>query len=143
MGGARQASKSKWHDTRGWRFVPDTPQINGKHMNKTLSAAAILLSSLSGRAVAETDSARIDMGKALFTQGAEPSCSICHTLADAETMGEIGPNLDTMRPDYDRVMRALVNGVGPMTPYDSLTDEELDALSHYVASATKADNVEP
>lgn len=112
-------------------------------MRNLISAAALVLFSLPSIALADSQTKRLDMGRDLFVSGAEPACSICHTLADAQTEGEIGPNLDSMRPNYDRIMRALVNGVGPMMPYDALSEEELDAVSHYVSSATDAESAEP
>ena len=49
-------------------------------------------------------------------------CGTCHTLADAGTGGQVGPNLDNAKPDYDDRARvhherqgrhALVQAAGP------------------------------
>ena len=42
--------------------------------------------------------AAIAEGKQIFTQ----SCGTCHTLADAGTNGQVGPNLDQLKPDKAR-----------------------------------------
>jgi cytochrome c oxidase subunit 2 len=46
-------------------------------------------------------------GKELFTQ----QCGSCHTLADAETLGEVGPNLDDalQGADADFIMESIVD----------------------------------
>ncbi|MEM8664667.1 MAG: cytochrome c [Pseudomonadota bacterium] len=80
-----------------------------------------------------------DLGKRLFTTDAVPACGICHALADAGTAGAIGPNLDDLKPDADRVKLTVSDGVGVMPAYgDSLTAEEIDAVAAYVATATGA-----
>lgn len=92
-------------------------------------------------AQADGDDARMDLGRQIFTETAQPPCALCHTLADAGATGEIGPILDVMRPSYDVVMTALLQGIGPMMPYDDhLSEEELDALAHYVSTVAGAAN---
>ncbi len=76
------------------------------------------------------------LGKAVFTRIAEPSCSICHVLRDAGATGEIGPSLDELGPDAERVARAVRGGVGAMPPYgDTLSEKEIEAVAAYVAKA--------
>ena len=76
------------------------------------------------------------MGKDVFLNKAV--CSACHTLADAGSSGDIGPNLNEIRPDKMRVINTVTNGIGVMPPYeDQLTSEEIEAVAHYVSiSAT-------
>lgn len=76
------------------------------------------------------------LGKTLFTQGATPPCAVCHTLADAAAEGAIGPNLDQLRPDAERVKTAVRGGMGTMPAYDALSDDDLDAIATYVVSVT-------
>jgi cytochrome c6 len=78
--------------------------------------------------------ATIDAGRQLF-QKAVPACAICHTLADAQSTGAIGPVLDEIKPDAARVEMAIRNGIGQMPAYTTLSDEEIKALSAYVARA--------
>jgi mono/diheme cytochrome c family protein len=61
-------------------------------------------------------------------------CSSCHILADAGSDGQIGPNLNEIRPDKMRVVNTVTNGIGVMPAYEGqLTKEELDAVAHYVS----------
>jgi sulfite dehydrogenase len=57
-------------------------------------------------------------------------------LAAANAAGKIGPSLDELKPDADRVARAVKQGVGVMPPYESLTDEQIATLARYVARVT-------
>ena len=77
-----------------------------------------------------------DLGKDVFLNKAV--CSTCHTLADADSNAQIGPNLNEIRPDKMTIMKAVTNGIGVMPAYeDQLTPEEIEAVAHYVSiSAT-------
>ena len=78
----------------------------------------------------------------LFNQGkkiflGEGNCATCHTLKDANSNGNIGPNLDEIRPDITRILYAITNGVGVMPAYEGqLTTEEIKAVATYVAEST-------
>jgi hypothetical protein len=74
-------------------------------------------------------------GKELFASGAQPACSSCHTLADAESDGSIGPNLDELKPSAQQVVAAMETGPGLMPTYDSLSDAQRQELADYVAGA--------
>ncbi|HEY6397298.1 MAG TPA: cytochrome c [Solirubrobacteraceae bacterium] len=37
-------------------------------------------------------------------------CGVCHTLAAANAVGKVGPNLDTIQPSQDLVLRTIANG---------------------------------
>tara|TARA_Y100001970_G_C13844684_1_gene656230 strand:+ start:276 stop:596 length:321 start_codon:yes stop_codon:yes gene_type:complete len=75
-----------------------------------------------------------NLGKDIFLNKAE--CSTCHTLADAGSNGQIGPNLNEIRPDKIRVMLSVTNGIGVMPAYEGqLTLDEIEAVSHYVSIA--------
>lgn len=79
------------------------------------------------------------LGKRLFTQTAVPACALCHTLKDAGSTGAVGPVLDELKPDAARVANALRNGLGNMPAYGaSLSEEQIEALAHYVAKASGA-----
>ena len=47
------------------------------------------------------------MGKTIFLE--QGNCAACHTLADAKSNGEIGPNLNQIKPDITRVISAVTN----------------------------------
>jgi cytochrome c6 len=96
---------------------------------------ALLWLLLAGPACA--DDAQLALGKRLFTQGAVPSCAVCHTLKDAGAEGQVGPVLDELKPDAARVATALRNGVGSMPSFKaSLSEEQILAVAKYVAAAT-------
>lgn len=80
----------------------------------------------------------MEQGKKLFNQTATPACAVCHTLANAGSTGEIGPNLDELQPDADRVAKAIRDGLGQMPPFPSLSDAQVKTLSEYVARASGA-----
>jgi cytochrome c6 len=74
------------------------------------------------------------LGKRLFTKEAAPACAVCHTLKDAGTQGIVGPVLDEIKPDAQRVANAVRNGIGLMPSYqNSLTDAQIQALAQYVS----------
>ncbi|UUP18121.1 c-type cytochrome [Nitratireductor thuwali] len=74
-----------------------------------------------------------EAGKRVFTS-AEPACQVCHTLADADATGRVGPNLDNLQPSEDQVRNVVRGGADGMPPYgDRLSDEEIDAVAEYVA----------
>lgn len=80
-----------------------------------------------------------EAGRDIFTANAAPPCALCHTLADAEATGEIGPNLDELKPDEDRVRRAVTGGVGNMPAYsETLNSDQIAAVARYVAKAVGA-----
>ena len=97
----------------------------------------VLLSWLASSARAADDAATLATGKALFTTGATPPCALCHTLKDAGTAGAVGPVLDELQPDADRVAAALRNGIGAMPSYKAtLKEDQILALARYVAKAS-------
>jgi len=79
-----------------------------------------------------------DRGRQLFTKDATPPCAICHTLSDAGATGAVGPSLDDLKPDEQRVIRALQSGVGVMPAYAQLPADDMQAIARYVARATGA-----
>lgn len=90
-------------------------------------------------AAAADDAAQIELGRKLFMQGAVPSCTVCHTLKDAGSQGAVGPVLDELKPDAQRVATALRNGVGAMPSFKAtLSEEQIEALARYVSVATGA-----
>tara|TARA_B100001996_G_scaffold8127_1_gene6863 strand:- start:1040 stop:1357 length:318 start_codon:yes stop_codon:yes gene_type:complete len=75
----------------------------------------------------------IALGKDIFLNKAV--CSTCHTLADAGSTGQIGPNLNEIKPDKMRVISAVTNGIGVMPAYEGqLTTEEIEAVAEYVSN---------
>ena len=77
-------------------------------------------------------------GKQLFLQQAQPGCGVCHSLADANARGVVGPNLNQLSPSLAQVENAIAQGVGAMPAYGAqLTENEIAALAAYVVEATR------
>jgi sulfite dehydrogenase len=95
------------------------------------------LALLAGASVA-ADPAQIARGKLLFTT-LQPACATCHTLQAAGAEGQIGPVLDELKPDAERVLRALRNGIGVMPSYaEKISAQDMQAVASFVAQATGA-----
>ena len=72
-------------------------------------------------------------GKTVFTGSA--GCSGCHTLADAGATGTVGPNLDQLKPPYDKVVTQVTNGGAVMPAFKStLTPQQIADVAAYVSS---------
>ena len=85
------------------------------------------------------DAAQLEQGKVLFQSKAVPACAVCHTLQDAGTTGTIGPNLDEIKPDTARVLKAVKEGMGAMPSFAAtLSEADMNAVAAYVAHATGA-----
>jgi mono/diheme cytochrome c family protein len=66
---------------------------------------------------------------------ASAGCGSCHTLAAARSNGNIGPNLDDLKPSTEEVRRQVTNGGGGMPAFEGdLSDEEIDAVARYVVA---------
>lgn len=103
-------------------------------------AAMVMSMCLAGASLAAgPDAAQLEKGKTLFKSGAVPACAICHTLKDAEAVGTIGPDLDELKPNAQRVKQIMKEGAGAMPSFAATMDEEaMDAVAAYVANATGA-----
>ena len=72
-------------------------------------------------------------GKEVFLGSS--ACGGCHTLSDAGSGGEVGPNLDAVKPSYEKVVAQVTNGGGGMPPCgDSLTEQQIQVVAAYVSS---------
>lgn len=70
-------------------------------------------------------------GKEVFTT----NCASCHTLKEAGTTGEVGPNLDELEPDMGTVEHQVENGGGGMPSFKgTLSGTEIKAVASYVSS---------
>ena len=74
----------------------------------------------------------LNLGKEIFLE--KGNCAMCHTLLDAGSSGDIGPNLNLIKPNVKTVIMAVTNGIGVMPAYDGvLTSEEIEAVAKYVS----------
>ena len=64
-------------------------------------------------------------------------CGTCHALQAAGSSGDIGPNLDMLKPQIQQIIYAVTNGIGVMPAWEGiLTKEEIEAVAYYVFKST-------
>jgi hypothetical protein len=86
-------------------------------------------------------------GRTIFT---DTGCGGCHTLADADSAGTTGPDLDAAIPEMDEaeVRTAIIDpgaevadgfgdGIMPATYGEELDEVQLDTLVNYLVTVTK------
>ena len=74
----------------------------------------------------------LGLGKNIFLE--KGNCSTCHTLLDAGSNGDIGPNLNEIKPSFEKIVMAVSNGIGVMPAYEGiLTSKEIEAVAIYVS----------
>ena len=72
-------------------------------------------------------------GKQVF---ASAGCGGCHTLKAAGSSGNVGPNLDDLKPGQQTVASQVEHGGGPMPAYKGqLSDKQIQDVAAYVASS--------
>ncbi len=85
----------------------------------------------------KADSAKMALGLEVYNNKA--MCGSCHVLKAAASEGNIGPNLDSLKPTEEQVKLVVTEGLGVMPAFGEeglLTPEEIDAVSHYVFNST-------
>jgi mono/diheme cytochrome c family protein len=71
-------------------------------------------------------------GKQVF---ASAGCGACHTLKAAGATGNVGPNLDQLKPAEPVVERQVTNGGAVMPPFKGkLSPAEIKAVAKFVSS---------
>jgi mono/diheme cytochrome c family protein len=62
------------------------------------------------------------------------TCGSCHTLKEAGTSGEVGPNLDELGPSEAAVEKQVTNGGGGMPAFGgTLSKAEIKTVALYVS----------
>ena len=78
---------------------------------------------------------KMDLGLDVYNNKAE--CGVCHTLQAAGSEGQIGPNLDQLKPQIEQTVAAVTNGIGVMQSWEGfLTDDEIEAVAYYIFNST-------
>jgi cbb3-type cytochrome c oxidase subunit III len=109
--------------------VPPMPQnlVTGSDAD----AVAAYVASVAGNPSAAGQTKNATSGKDIFLA----NCGSCHTLADAGTNGQVGPNLDQLKPSLSIVQRQVTNGGGAMPAFKGqLTPAQITAVAKYVSS---------
>jgi mono/diheme cytochrome c family protein len=107
-----------------------TPQAQGTNSTPEAGTTSTPAAGTTSTGAGGTQQASAQ-GKQVFTQ----NCSSCHTLKDANARGQVGPNLDDLKPDEATAERQVTNGGGGMPAFKGqLSDAEIKAVAQYVAS---------
>ena len=100
-------------------------------MRKILSIFTCLIFS-SGLAFADP---KMELGLEVYNNKAQ--CGVCHALQVAGSTGNIGPNLDQLKPQMSQIIYAVNNGIGVMQSWEGiLTNEEIEAVAYYIFNST-------
>ena len=78
---------------------------------------------------------KMDLGLDVYNNKAE--CGVCHTLQAAGSEGQIGPDLDILKPQMNKIIAVVTNGIGVMQAWEGiLSYEEIEAVAYYVFQST-------
>ena len=79
--------------------------------------------------------AQMELGLEVFNNKAQ--CGMCHTLQAVGSEGQIGNNLDQLKPSMLQVVSAVTNGISVMPSFERmLSSEEIEAVSYFVFTST-------
>ena len=79
--------------------------------------------------------AQMELGLEVFNNKAQ--CGMCHTLQAAGSEGQMGNNLDQLKPSMPQVIATVTNGIGVMPSFEGmLSSEEIEAVSYFVSTST-------
>ena len=79
--------------------------------------------------------AQMELGLEVYNNKAQ--CGMCHTLQAAGSEGQIGTNLDQLKPSMPQVVSTVTNGIGVMPSFEGmLSSEEIEAVSYFVSTST-------
>jgi cbb3-type cytochrome c oxidase subunit III len=108
--------------------VPPMPQNLVEGADADAVAAYVAL--VAGKPVAGGGK-QATSGKEIFTA----NCGSCHTLKAAGTSGNVGPNLDQLKPSFQIAQHQVINGGGAMPAFKgTLTADQITAVAKYVSS---------
>jgi mono/diheme cytochrome c family protein len=78
--------------------------------------------------------ATVAAGKQVF---ASAGCGGCHTLKAAGASGNVGPNLDQLKPSVARVVKQVTNGGAIMPSFKArLSPKQIQDVAAFVAAST-------
>ena len=78
---------------------------------------------------------KMDLGLDVYNNKAQ--CGVCHTLQAAGSEGQIGPDLDVLKPQMNKIIDVVTNGIGVMQALEGiLSYEEIEAVAYYVFQST-------
>jgi mono/diheme cytochrome c family protein len=96
-----------------------------------LALVAAALAGCGGSSAARSKPSTAQTGAQIF---ATAGCSGCHTLAAAKATGQVGPNLDHLKPSAATVRHQVTHGGGGMPSFkNTLSAKQIGAVATYVA----------
>jgi len=115
-GARREASVAFFFVFVGFGVAMPIGFLAGNHANANKQIGGIKLTAAAKR------------GRELFGQ----KCAVCHTLAGANAVGKVGPNLDTLQPSQTLVLHTIQNGClqkppSPTSPQNCLGEGVMPA----------------
>jgi len=85
-------------------------------------------------AAIDVSPASVAAGKAVYVSA---GCGACHVLAAAGSKGTVGPNLDDVKPDAQRVVGVVTHGKGVMPPFGKrLSPVQIEHVAAFVSTTT-------
>ena len=124
-----------------WPFIDRKPErrVSRRPIAMALGVAVpvvLLALTWSGSKAPASGAASSHAGATLFANTGL-GCASCHTFKDAGAGGQVGPNLDTKNPDYNRVLDAVSNGLSggmPNFKAKGVSEDTLKCVASYVAT---------
>ena len=81
-------------------------------------------------AATELTAEQVTKGRQLFNDN---GCNACHTLADANAAGAVGPAFDgNANLDKGHAVAVITNGQGPMPSFSWMGEEDIDLVAAYI-----------
>ena len=117
-------------------FPRSNPDFPGPRLRLFVAVSiGLMIAMLAAMAVfareEEEEGGHAAAGKEVF---ASAGCGGCHTLTDANSSGNVGPNLDESQPDHALVVDRVTNGQGGMPSFkDQLSAEDIQNVAAYVS----------
>ena len=103
-----------WYTSAVWLYTRDTPAV---------AAPATIVVPANANAAA---------GEEVF---ADANCGACHTLAAVGASGQVGPDLDSLRPGYEQARSKVETGGGVMPAFkNDLSAQQIRDVAAFVAT---------
>jgi mono/diheme cytochrome c family protein len=100
-----------------------------------MPAAGLMAQQPAAAPAEKADVARIQKGRDLFSNW---GCSGCHSLADADAHGDVGPHFDGAGLTEDFIKTRVTNGQGAMPAFGGqMTQQEIADIAYYIAHVAK------
>ena len=78
---------------------------------------------------------QVTKGRQMFQDN---GCNACHTLADANAAGTVGPSFDgDTGLDKGLAVATITNGRGPMPNFGWMGDQDIDLIASYIVQVKK------